>query len=182
MLEAIVPILCAILNRFRGNDIISKGLWFAIMTALPLVLRHSIYFCVLWLIFLLGYAVLPWQAMFSAATGRPPRNDKGYMQQLSDLALYLTKLLPPVENKVMWYRFGMVYGALRAVFMWIGVAGLYAYTGSLNALYGLLFVFMGVIYYFCGVYARKKEIPEKVAIEFAELVLGWCIGAYLVVL
>lgn len=188
MLEILLPFASAILNRMRGSGM-PKWLWFATMFTFPLWLGHTYAFCALWLLFLAGYAVLPWQAMFSAFTGQPfGRQDKPYIQWMQWYSIALAKSVSTeaTSNKSYWKRAGIIYGAFRSIPMLLATIPLYLYTGSLTAFIGLLFVFMGAIYYLsgvvCAIIRRRRNIEGSIETVGAELAMGFLIGLYLVVI
>lgn len=176
MIELGVIVLSGILNRFRGDHTIAKWLWFLIMLWLAAMLGHSVYFLVCWTAILAGYAALPWQAMFAAINGMPPSRPDNHMQ---DAALYLTKLLPAMPTAQMWRTFGVIYGAIRSLPAIMGVLMLFGYTGDTNALYGLLFVFMGAMYYVSGKVCYRFNWHRH-AVAGAEVAMGAFLGAFLV--
>jgi len=176
MIELAAIALSGIINRFRGDNTIAKWLWFLIMMWIAAMLGHTWYFLICLATILAGYAVLPWQAMFSAINGMPPSRPDNQMQ---DVALYLTKLLPTMPIACMWRTFGVIYGAIRSLPAIVGVLMLYGYTGNPNALYGLLFVFMGAIYYLSGKICYRFNW-HKHAVAGAEIVMGALLGLFLV--
>ena len=180
-----MPIIVAILNRMRGAGM-PKWLWFAVMFLLPFTIGKDWGFCVAWAVFILGYAVLPWQAMFSAFTGMPfVRKDGRYVQWMQDWSTALSRkyIIGHWSNKSLWKLSGVIYGVFRAIPMMFGVAALYLYTGNTSALWGVLFFGMGLVYLVSGIVCRiiKQRFTVRGSIEvvLAELMMGLLIWGYL---
>jgi hypothetical protein len=123
--------------------------------------------------------------MFSAFTGMPfVRKDGRYVQWMQDISAYMSrKYFGHWSNKRMWKASGVIYGALRAIPMMFGVAALYLYTGDASALWGVLFLGMGLVYLVSGIVFRiiKQRFTVRGSIEvvLAELMMGLLIWGYL---
>lgn len=173
MILLFLPLLTAILNRVRGEGIIPRVLWYAIMVTLGS--WYDARLILPWLLYFLGYAMMPWQAMFSAINGNSlSRKDHWSIQWMQDVSRKLAG-----NNN---YRFGIVYGALRATLMIPGIVWLAIVTGSLLPLIGLIGMGMGGVYYLCGRFSRHELGNNAIAVLIAELVMGWWNGTYMLIL
>ena len=165
-----LPLLTAILNRVRGEGIVPKSVWYAVMTLLAAGLNP--YLMGAWLLYFVGYAMMPWQAMFSAVNGdAPSRQDHWLIQWMQPLTLKLTG--------ANYHLYGIVYGVIRASLMIPGVVALMAVTGSFTPLIGLLGLSMGLVYYLCGRFSRHSQMGNAFGVPLAELVMGWWHGTFI---
>jgi len=175
LLAAALPFIISDLNRtWRGEDGVPNWVWYTFMALCAGAVTLDPYFILCWMVFVFGYAVLPWHAMFSAINGQPPgRKDHWSVQWMQDVAYRLTTRQLPfmgyLAEVIYWQRFGVIYGAIRAATILPGVFLLCGYTGSLLPITGLLFLGMGVVYWLCG------------RVDKAERVMGFAIGVYLIV-
>lgn len=172
------------LNRkWRGEGQAPRWAWYGMMVALALVSTLDERFAAIWTVFLLGYALAPWQAMFSAVNGQKPgRNDSAAFQWMQEVAYSICgmpRILVDVEKY--WYDFGIVYGAIRATLMIPGIFLIAGYTHSWVPLIGLSFLSMGYIYYLGGKLARYWGIAEGTGVAFAEITMGYLIITYMLI-
>lgn len=174
------PGISAGLNRkWRGDGEAPRWAWYLFMTTMIYAVTGDVIFSGIWLFFLFGYALLAWQAMFSAINGQPPgRQDAWYAQWMQTLTLWINKRLPAIGVTENWYRYGMIYGAIRATAMLPAIFMLCGYTGSWIPMTGLLLLSMGYTYKRCGDYCAYIGVPRGTGVGFAEMVMGWCIMTY----
>lgn len=181
-----IPFITAITNRlWRGEGQLKRWQWLAFMVTLAGLTSKSrgtileeIELLASWFLFFAGYAILPWQAMFSAIHGQAPsRADSKWFNWMQTLALWITR--PKVPN---YYVFGMVYGAIRALWMVPGIIALCYVLHSWLPLVGLAGLLMGVVYYFGGKMSRHENLGNGSGVMFAELMMGYWIGYYIEVL
>lgn len=184
ILAMLYPFIFAKLNRtWRGEGGAPKWAWFTFMVLAAGALTLDPYFMFIWLLFLLGYAVPPTNALFCSVTGRPPgRKDKERWQWMQDVALEINQALPAVRLPEFWYRYSVVYGAVRAWFMCVAVIMMYGYLKQEVVLLGLLCLAHGRVYT-CG---RRLSLrtPDglRSAVKIAEYICGAFIGLYLLLL
>lgn len=176
-----LPFVSAGLNRkWRGEAGAPRWVWYSFMTIMGYVVTFDPYFTLIWLLFLLGYAMAPWQAMFAAITGVKPGRDDSWAFQWMQTVTYnlcgMTSTGLYTQND--WYRFGKVYGAIRALPMMPSIFMFCGYTGSLMPLTGLLFLGMGYVYYLGGKTARALN-ASQLSVAIPEVIMGWCIVAYM---
>lgn len=177
-----LPFITSILNRFRGDDTLSKGVWMAIMSSLSLLVTFDPVIIAAWTVFILAYSIQPWHAMFSAIHGQPPsRVDAWHSQWMQEGALILVKWLPAMPVTRFWRIYGVVYGVFRALPAMLPVLFLYGYTGNLTALLGLALLLMGLPYYIFGRLLKGKP-AQSMVVGYAELTIGYLLGVYLLVL
>jgi hypothetical protein len=168
-----VPFAIAGLNRaWRGGGIkdIPKPAWFAFNVLIAWCLTFNWVFCLAWLLLLLGYAVPPTHAMFSAVHGLPPaRDDSAVWQWMREVSLRVNKALPSLAIGLLWARYGVIYGFVRALLMMPG-AVLMAGLAQSPALLACSFVFLllGMSYFIAG------------TVKGAEIATGFVLGVYLV--
>lgn len=179
-----VPGLMAIVNRYwRGEGTIDRLTWYVSNAMLALALSLDAKFSLIWLLFELGYAMMPWQAMFSAVHGVRPGRKDGWLTQWMQPAAHWTagKLYGmDYESKAFWQRFGIVYGAFRGALMLPAIYAMALYTQSPVPWIGLVFLFMGQIYYWGGKIAHHFGC-DNVAVALSEVVMGWLCGTYLLI-
>lgn len=201
-----VPGVTAWLNRYwrgEGRTPFGKWFWFLSFSLVAYAMSLHFYFAVAWLLFVFGYGVLGWHAIFSAITGRPPeRMDSAktdWMQVIACKILRMerpayfpaldadgkkTSIISPLyatpHSVAQWRRFGMVYGAVRGTLMLPGVAVMILVTQSLLPLVGVAIALgMGFVYELGGRCARHFQLPEDKGVPIAEVIMGWLLGTYL---
>lgn len=178
----LLPAISAGLNRkWRGEAQAPRFAWYGLMALMAYALTLDMAFTVVWGLFLLGYAVLPWHAMFSAMNGKPPkRKDHPAAQWMQSVAHFINdKLSEPDNAKEKWQRYGIVYGAVRALPMMPAVLLLSHYSPLWYA--GAALFLMGYVYFLCGklsVYFKATHLD----VAFAEIVMGWALATYLLIL
>lgn len=182
-----IPAVTSILNRlWRGEAGVPRAVWYAFMVAVATgtcFLAHPTMdmgslrgLTVIWLVYFLGYALMPWQAMFSATHGNPPgRKDNWAVQWMQMVAKFLT-----IDRGQDWYDFGIVYGIIRATLMIPGILLLAHFYGSHIPLIGLVGLMMGFVYYAAGLFARHFN-SQNMAVPFAEMAMGWWHGTYILI-
>lgn len=180
----LLPLVGAGLNRkWRGEAQAPRWAWYAMMTIIAYVSTLDARFAAIYALFLLGYAMAPWQAMFSAVNGHAPgRSDSAYFQWMQEITYSICgipRILVDVEKY--WYNFGIVYGTIRATLMIPGIFMLAGYTSSLVPFIGLGFLSMGYIYYLGGKLSRYWGISESTGVPFSEIPMGYLITAYMLV-
>lgn len=164
-----LPFISAGLNRtWRGEGGAPKWAWLGFMTIMAWCLTFDPLFTLAWTLTLLGYAVPPNQALFSAVHGfLPMRKDSREWQWMQDCAYWIEARLP-AQNTA--HAFGMIYGAFRAIPMAPGIFMMAGYTQSLAPLmFGQAFLLLGAIYAMCG------------RVDRAERAVGFMLGCYLLV-
>lgn len=179
------PLLTAVLNRYwRGEGNAPRWLWYTFMTLAAGAVSYKVDWAgFIWLPFLLGYAMAPWQAMFSAITGGPPsRRDSLQWQWMQTLAYKLTtsERVKAGSSSEYWKLFGVVYGAIRGSLMLPGVAVLTYFYHSPAPLLGILFLNLGVIYYIGGKMAEHIQSPNA-PVPISEFIVGYLLGWYMLV-
>lgn len=175
-------------NRFRGDDSLTKGLWYVLMTYLiaskmdlqPTELS-SLSRYVGWLVVLALYSVFPWHAVFSAGHGRAPgREDSWYMQWMQRLAGWITDKFCDAQTKQLlpyeyWMLFGRIYGAIRfglpiiPVLTWLLWGNWYHLITC-----SIFWLSIGLIYWFWGKYSKDNFVG------FSELTIGYALLAQVV--
>lgn len=164
MVDILLPLLFAYVNHYwRGQGKVPRWVFYSFMFFQALVLTFDYIFAVKWLVFMAGYAVLPWQAMFSAIHGeKPGRKDNRFVQWMQTAT---------ERTGAQGRTYGVVYGAFRALPMLPGII-------LLGDWWGLLFVGMGGIYYLCGLWSIFWTKSYAIAVGLAEIVMGYFIGHY----
>lgn len=188
-LALFIPAILAPINRFaRGEGKWKRWQWYGFITLLSGFVSFDSKFAIIFLLIALGYALFPWQAMFSAFTGKPPgRKDHWiaqWMQNLTHAILshwYVESLLNAEEYPIYYKRFGMIYGAIRGALTIPGILMMCGYTKSWIPLIGILFLGMGVVYFLAGKLCMRFELRESMAVPFAETFMGWWLGTYLLI-
>lgn len=180
-----IPGVSAVLNRYwRGEGAVKRWVWYAFMTSLGFLATFDLKFTAIWLLFLVGYAMLPWHAMFSAVHGQgPSRRDPRYAQWMQTVAFYLIGLEPmgkKTYTTAVWRNFGKVYGAIRALPMLPAVFAFALYLKSPVPLIGIAFFGMGLVYFYGGKAARHVKQPG-IAIALSEIIMGWCVATYMLI-
>lgn len=177
----------AVTNRlWRGEGEIPRWQWYLFMVVLANIvcgtLEHLMLYAV-WLIYFLGYALLPWQAMFSAITGEPPsRQDKGWFNILQTLTYKVCNMQEGgTYTPAQWRKYGVVYGAFRGAFMLPGVLLLALSAHSLVPLAGVLCLCMGLVYYGGYLLSMNFTSSTMVAVPLSELTMGWWHGTYILI-
>lgn len=175
-----LPIVTAILNRFRGEgDFKKKWYWYAIMSLLAFGIISEAVLGTGYILKLVLYATLPWHAMFSATHGNAPkRKDKSYIQWMQNLAHDIMGAMDkrPAVDKNYWYTFGIVYGGIRGSLAFFLSCALALYAGSpLLILSALPFLLMGAVYYVAG-YIADNSIGVAKTVLIAEMIMGFFIG------
>lgn len=189
-----LPAVTGLLNRFwRGEAGVPRWVWYALMTALPGAIMEissgnmhgvqKLEWTASWLVFFLGYALAPWQIMFSAVNGQPPgRRDGLWIRWLGDLSAYLLGIKKMCfYTASTWRKLGVVYGTLRAAFMIPGIIFHVHLSGSYVPLVGLFGLGMGLVYYGGYRLARHFNIPIAMGVPFAEFAMGWWLGTYILI-
>jgi hypothetical protein len=187
-----ITALTAIFNRLgRGEAGVPRPVWYIGMVLLAGVLVcarldfQGMEYMGAWLLYFLGYALMPWQAMFSAVTGEKPGRDDGWyiqwMQVLSADIVGIELGKPIFYTAETWRQFGMVYGALRATLMMPGIIALIYVSHSLVPLAGLEALLMGVVYWLCGRFSRHEGMGNAMGVPLAELTMGWWHGTYMLI-
>lgn len=187
-----VPIVVALFNRFgRGEGLVPRWAWYALMVDTALIVcaasKFNLYelgaFTASWLIFFLGYALLAWQAMFSAVHGKPPaRKDPGYINWMQDLAYFLSRAPQagtPASAIYNYRLFGIIYGTIRATTMIPGILMLCWITRSSIPLDGLFVLAMGLVYYGAGKLSKHLTGTPYIGEALAEIGMGWWLGTYM---
>lgn len=187
-----IPAVTAITNRFwRGEGSVPRAVWYAFMVSVatgagyisrPDMTGDSIRgLAFIWLLYFLGYALFPWQAMFSALHGRGPgRQDPWYAQWMQVLAFILSNKSFS-EEPANWIRFGIVYGTIRASLMIPGILLLAYFYTSYIPLIGLLGLGMGLVYYGADKFLAHFGEGNNMAIPLAEIAMGWWHGTYILI-
>lgn len=182
-----IPALTAFLNRWgRGDGGMPRWLWYSVMSFLAGFIGGGS-LGIMFLLVLAGYAMAPWQAMFSAGTGRQPsRADSWAWDWMRRLALKWCDMrdpqqLPLVYSSQQWMRFGVIYGIIRGALTLPGIIMICGYTGSWAPLVGILFCGMGYVYYLAGKVQRAEGWPEPTFVTIAEIVMGWWLGTYMII-
>ncbi len=187
----LLPFVIGVFNRWaRGEGNVPRFVWYGVMTTTGALLGnpellsytgftwHNALIYPIWLLFLAGYAMAPWQALFSAITGEAPsRKDSWRWQWMQDLAFPLSNRTWS-ENPPNWYRYGIVYGTIRACLMLPGIAALCWFYQSPAPLVGAGLLIMGFVYYACGRAAVHLN-AGGVAVPLAEFTMGDFIGCYM---
>lgn len=182
-----VPGITAITNRlWRGEGMIPRWQWYGFMVILAVAVSGAFSqwpLYLTWLVYFLGYALLPWQAMFSAITGAPPsRQDPWYINWLQTLTYRFCQMQPGGSyTPTQWRTFGIVYGTMRAGFMLPGVFALAWYAHSLVSLSGILCLCMGLVYYGAYRLSEHFSVGTTVAVPLAEMTMGWWHGTYMLI-
>lgn len=191
-----LPIVSAVTNRiWRGEGSMPRFEWYAlnILTAFLLTCVHDgIYITTVyvgiflgWVLYFLGYAIFPWQAMFSAINGQTPsRKDNWSVQWMQSISFSITAMITPMRldnPKSDWYAFGCVYGFFRALLMMPGILILSYMTHSYIPLVGAAALLMGVVYYLGGVFSRRETQGNGLGVAFSELAMGWWNGTYMLI-
>jgi len=187
-----ITAVTGLLNRlWRGEGQVSRATWYSFMVITALIVGHGwvypltkiVQLAIIWLIYFLGYALLPWQAMFSAITGESPsRKDSWYTQWMQTLAYAITGTsyggtYPPAQ----WRLFGIVYGAIRACWMIPGIILLMQFYNSYIALAGLFGLAMGLVYY--GGYRLALHFQAgNMSVTLSEMTMGWWLGTYILII
>lgn len=199
MIQAVLfltPLITGIGNRIlRGEGALPRWQWYLSMTILgtgifalfhPNATQSNLNaLFVIWLLYLVGYAMLPMHAVFSAAHGyAPDRKDGWYINWLQTLSYAISGAPKPVTRaSYMWNyrRFGVVYGTLRALAMVPGVVWLCYFTGSYVPLIGLLSLFLGVVFYGADLLSKHFIASGIMAIPLAEMFIGNWLGVYMLI-
>lgn len=188
-----IPAITALINRFwRGEAGKPRWAWYSFMVLLAMTvcglnLEYSaIPMTLAWTLFFAGYAMLPWQAMFSAVNGQAPgRKDAWWIQWMQTVAATICDIHldnpSAIYSESRWRAFGMVYGTLRAMFMAPGILALEYLTRSPLPAVGLLGFGMGVVYYLGYRLAKHFNIPIAMGVPFAEIGMGWWLGTYILI-
>lgn len=180
-----------IINRlWRGEGNVVRWEWYGSMTTLFCVAPApaDIVGAACWLLFLIGYAMLPWQAMYSIATGRPPaRRDHPAFNWMQTAAAFITGVAvgrPPNPIDPKWWKlFGFIYGVIRGAWMIPGAVALGLHFQS----YVVAIVGTGIALGFplalrLGCAARDHwGMPEDKAVLFEQLIMGWVLGTYMLI-
>lgn len=182
----IIPAVTAIVHRFNGEDIVRKPIYLIMMTALIAFALGDIVATIMFLLVLVAIAVPPTHSLFSAGHGRKPgRKDNYRWQWMQDIAFRIIadeKANPPeIATNAQWIAFGVIYGAIRGLLTLAGIAALCGYTGSWVPLTGIVFMLQGAVYYAAGVLQRHYNIAEGMFVVIAEVLIGWMIGTYLLI-
>lgn len=179
----LISLVYAGLNRkWRGLGQAPRWAWYAFMGEIAYCMTLSLTFTAVWELFLVAYAMLPWQAMFSAVNNQPPaRKDSKVSQWMQDVALWSTsRFSNRITDPDFWHKYGIDYGMVRALPMVTVVLGLPFWLHSGIPLVGLGFISMGYIYYFSGQASRAIDSGTNFfATTIAEPVMGYLIGEYL---
>lgn len=198
------PLLTAVLNRlWRGEAGQPKWVWYLMMVAMATGIFFSAHtnmtiasvngLMLIWLVYFVGYAALPWQAAFSAIHGEAPgRKDSRCIQWLQTLSYAISGAPDPWKIPVAWgskvidldydYRyFGGIYGTLRAMFMLPGIFLLVHFTGSMWPLMGLVGLTMGLVYYASGRMYRHFGEHDITAVSLEEIFMGDWHGVYMLI-
>lgn len=191
-----LPLVTAIANRlWRGEGMVPRWVWYSYM----IFCGTSVYYmghpetagahltligCA-WAVYLLGYAVPPSQALFSAIHGRAPsRGDRPIWQWMQHAAYEIAACVRPYrfdQTEVVYHTFGVIYGTIRSLWMLPGVAMLCYATGSPLPAAGLVSMLLGLLYYGAGRLSRHFEQGEVMGVPLAELGAGWWIGSYMLI-
>lgn len=192
---AFLPItgVTAILNRlWRGEGSVPRPVWYAFMVLLadavcsantPFSWLPSLAGVSAWLLYFLGYALFPWQAMFSAITGAAPgRPDNWYIQWMQSITYFILGMKPGAPySQNAWRLFGATYGTFRAMLMLPGIFALCHVYHSWVPLAGIGGVLMGVVYYLGYRFANHLAVPVSCGVAFSEVTMGWWHGTYILI-
>lgn len=183
-----LPFVSAGLNRkWRGEGQAPRWVWYTYMVICGWCVTLNWKFTLIWISFLLGYALLPWQAMFSAVNGQAPsRKDHWSVQWMQNVAHWVHREWWPTTDCTnldpeYWCEFGIIYGAIRALSMMVSVGLFTWYAHSFAPLAGLLFSAMGYVYYLGGSLSRYWLKNNAIGVPIAEIFMGWAILSYMLV-
>ena len=185
-----IPFITGVLNRYwRGEANISRWVWYWFMTSLAVMIylmNHAnsarsdgVEVACCWLLFLLGYALAPWQAMFCSITGQPPSRKDSWPWQWMQVVSGVGESLAAYGESY-WREFGVIYGSVRACLMLPGIFALCWFYHSDYPLYGLTLLGMGLVY-FCAGKVASHEDSTNIAVALAEFTIGWMIGCYFLI-
>lgn len=179
-----VPGLIAVASRYFFNeDHLPRWKWYSLHLFGAAILSLNTQFGLAWFIFIYGFSGFAWHAIFSAQLGTPPKREDTWLGQWMQIAaISTTKKLFRIDesNLGFWYKFGIVYGFYRAIFLLPGIICLTYHLDSLVPLTGLMFFGQGMIHYWAGKIARRYD-AQRMASVFADLMLNWFIGTYLLI-
>ncbi len=185
-----ITLVTAILNRFRGDDTVSKGYWFLFMIPLVLLVSTDPVVIAAWALYLACYAVPPTNTLLSCMMGRSQvREDSPQWQWMYNFTVdvrsffinqvFKSKSLSIVET---WRVSTITYGFSRGLPCVVPVGFLYGYTNDPMALVGLLLLLQGVPYYVFKKLLMQFPNHGDMPVVYAELTIGYFLGVYLVML
>jgi hypothetical protein len=172
------PIYAAIWRYARGEGLWRRWQFYAAMFLVPLLLSGAVVFAAAFLLFVIGLAMPPHNALFSTVTGAAPsRADHWLFNWMQWLAYRLT-IGRDIFSKADWYQFGIIYAAVRALWTLLGIFWLWWCVDSLSPLLGLFVFAQGVVYYQAGRLAKRMS-AEHIAWTLAEFAMGWLVAVYM---
>lgn len=203
-----VPGMMMILNRDwrgEGDTPFGRWFWYVFQFMVMFLITRSVVVSSGWLVFSLGYSLLGWQALFSAIHGRPPQRKDSvlydWMQSVTFKWLgmqrpkYIKARLPNGKTEYLldpawinaytlreWRKFGAWYGVLRGAMMLPAIIFFVGVFQSLIPLVGLVFLSIGWMYRWAGLIRTNYTLPEGMAVVFAEGIVGWSMGTYLLII
>lgn len=179
----LLPPVIAVLWRFaRGEGKWKRWQFYVAMFWLALIVSSDTAIALGFLLLVAGLAVPPNNALGCAVTGRPPeRKDSAAFQWMQRIALTINRALPSLPVTPLWWRYGIIYGAIRSLWTWPGVFWLLGYHETLMPLFGLFLCAHGLIYFIGGALARRFTNHEGMGIVYAELMTGYLAACYLLI-
>lgn len=185
-----ITLITAILNRFKGDDTVSKGWWFLIMIPMIIITSIDPIMLMAWALYLVCYAVPPTSSMLSCMMGRSQvRTDSKQWQWMYNytVAVRLFFINKVFKNKNLsivetWRVSAITYGFFRGLPAMIPVLFLYGYTGNATALFGAFLLLQGVPYYAFKKIMMPFPNHGDMPTIYSELTIGYFLGVYLLLL
>lgn len=180
----IIPFITAILNRFKGDNTLSKGYWFLFMIPLILFASADPVVIIAWTMLLAIYAVPPTSSMLSCMMGRSQaRMDSPHWQWMYRFTVIVRGFLPRTMTITETWRVSTIfYGFFRGLPCVVPVGLLYGYTDDPLTLVGLLLMLQGLPYYVFKKMLMPFPSHGDMPVVYAELTIGYFLGVYLGVL
>lgn len=173
------PLLAAAEWRFaRGMSKWKRYQFYALMFGMAYLTVFDAAFSVGFLLVVLGVAMPPHNALFSALHGQPPERKDHWLFEWMQTAAYRLTEKPFSDGITDWHRFGIIYGAVRATWALPGILFLCGYLGSWWPLVGLAFAAEGWVYYRAPTLAKLYEFEAKYHTTLAEFFVGFMVMSY----